>query len=246
MPEGVVDLGQHVQLDQQDRRPAAVGQPVLGGDDQPDPVAQAGDRVVVGLVAQRLEQAQVVQGGGDVAAERFQDPQVVVPEPVPAAEPVAQLEVPAVAVAGSQGHHQHVPGLPLGQRGEHLGVHGPVGGHPHPARGPRLGQQRIAVAQHRFGAYPVGTDGQRGQLTGALVQPQHGHLGVELVAHLLQHRPPALDGRADRRNLADEAVHPVRSACWRRKTKYVRYSTASTAASATQSHGPNGPAIQTV
>ena len=101
MSEGVVDLRQHVELDEQDGAAPALGDGRLALDVQAEPVSQAGDRVVIGLVPQRLQQSQVVQRGRHVTAERLEQLQVLVTEPTPATESVAYLQVATVPVAGA-------------------------------------------------------------------------------------------------------------------------------------------------
>ena len=117
----------------------------LALDVQAEPVAQPGDRVVIGLVPQRLQQPEVVQRGRDVPAERLQQLQVLVAEPAPPAEPVADLEIAAVPVAGAQRDDQHVPGLAVGQRGQHLRAGTAIGGRPGPAGRPGHGEQRVVL-----------------------------------------------------------------------------------------------------
>ncbi len=208
MSEGVVDLGQHVEFDQQDGAAPTLGDGGLALDVQTEPVAQPSDGVVVGLVPQRFQQPEIVQRGGHVTAEGLEQLQVLVPEPAPSAQPIADLEVATVPVAGAQRNDQHVPGLAFGQRRQHLRVGTAIRRCPRAAGDPGRGEQRVVLPHRRLVQHTVRADRQRAQGTVTVVQPQHTDFCVQLVAHLLQHAAPVVDRRADIGDLPAEAVHP--------------------------------------
>ena len=209
----VVDLGQHVEFDEHHGAAPPGGDRVLTFDVQTQAVVQLGDRVVPGVVLELLQETQIVQRGPDVAAQGFQQLQVLVPKTPPTAQPVAHFKIAAVAVlavgiARAQRNDQHVPGIAVGQRGHDIGVRTAVGGGSCPTGDSGGGEQRIRRTHRRFVQFALRPNRHGAQRVVPHVQPQHGDLGVQLIPDLLEHTLPVVDGRADVGDLPAEAVHP--------------------------------------
>jgi hypothetical protein len=157
----------------------------LGG--QPLPVGQAGEPVVVAVVADLAEQLLLPDGGVDVREHRLQGAAVALGEGHDVALPVADLQVAGLAGGGGDGCAQHLAGAAALQRGRLVAVRA-VGGQQHRAGHPAghgaLAEQVVGVAGPVVpGQVAVGgVDHQLRPLVEVGRQPQRDPVGVEQLA----------------------------------------------------------------
>ena len=120
--ERVVDLLEAVEIDH-DHRTAAlvVGEARRQGDLEAEPVRQAGQRIVLGLRLEFLDQVVVGQAGAQGVGERPEQPDLVGAEVVAHPEPVGDEEHPLAVDLAEDPGREHALHAETAQEFEHLG-----------------------------------------------------------------------------------------------------------------------------
>ena len=187
MAEGVVDLLEAVEVEQDDAGGRAGGQRAVQGLEERPPVGQTGQRVVQGVVgavggllAQPVDERAVLQRHARLVGEGLQCPQVAGLEPGHLAEAVGDDEDAARAA----GVHRRRSRLLSAGRVEHRALVGVLGatGEEQPPAVAELGEALQPVPA-RGGAVPRGAGAVH-----AAVEVQLGPLGLEHLAGPLEHR----------------------------------------------------------
>ena len=184
--EGVVDLFEAVEVDEEyGARPGEIGHQLV----ESGPVRQAGEPVVVGVVAQLTEQSGVLQGDCGMAGQRFEQPEVVGPERCSLVR-FPDEDGPESDPVGPDGDEHRLVDVASGERHPHRSARREVT-HADRRRLDRLGLGPRPVALAEDGAAVVAHRGPPPAVTGH--QGQLGRSGLEDGRQLAEQpgrRPP--------------------------------------------------------